>query len=212
MNYLKEMAEQGYHPRSVGPFHRHMIPWLMRVNGIGHDAVVMDIGAGQGHGLLPLKEGGWTHLMAVDIDDYNFDLFRNQFGFQTLKCDISCERIGCGDAIVDAVMCFHLIEHLPKPDHLIQEVRRVLKPCGLFFLVTPDWRKQFKTFWRDPTHIRPFDKRSLERLFRMHGFDPRVQSWNARFGVGRFQAYRWIPRLGMIGRDILIIGKKSGGC
>ena len=81
----------------------------------------------------------------------------------------------------------------------------MLKPGGMLFLVTPDWRKQFKTFYRDPTHVRPYDGVALERLLRMHGLDAETSAWGSAFGLGRVQAYLRFPRLGMIGRDLLAV-------
>lgn len=208
MSYLREMAEQGYNPERIGPFHQHMVPWLLASAGIGKDEPVVDIGAGQGHCLIPLHERGWRRLTAVDVDDYNFAMFRERYGFETLRCDIGREPLALADGGVAAVLGFHLIEHLPAPDNLLREACRVLRPGGKLFLVTPDWRKQYKTFWRDPTHLRPFDKEAMARLYRMHRLTPEVHSWNPAYGMGRLQAYRWFPRLGMIGQELLAIGTR----
>lgn len=206
MSYLREMAEQGYSPDTIGPFYRHMHPWLLRKSGVGVDETVLDIGAGQGHGLLPLHSAGWRHLIALDRDDENFDLFGRRFGIATLRCDIGTERIELPDGGIGAILCFHLVEHLLDPTNLLSESRRVLKKGGKLFLVSPDWRKQMRTFWRDPTHLHPYDKESIARLLRMHDFNCAVHSWGPRYGFGRIQAYRWIPEIGMIGVDMLAVG------
>jgi len=209
MNYLREMSEQGYNPETIGPFHESMIPWLLSFKNILKKDRVVDIGAGQGHCLIPLHRNGWTNLVAVDIDSYNFEMFKHKYGINSFRCDIASEPLKLEDASVGAVICFHLIEHLPKPDNLLFEAYRILKKEGKLFLVTPDWRKQYKIFWRDPTHVRPYDKESIARLLRIHSFNPTVHSWGAAYGLGRLQAYRWSPRLGMIGQDLLAIGTKS---
>jgi hypothetical protein len=72
----------------------------------------------------------------------------------------------------------------------------------------PDWRKQFKTFYRDPTHLRPYDKDSIARLLRVHNFNASVFSWGSAFGLGRLKSYIWFAKLGMIGQDILAIAIK----
>lgn len=208
MDYLREMAEGGYRPESVGPFHRYMVPWILAREGIGRDATVLDVGAGQGHGLLPLAEAGFTDLVAADRDPYNLERFEREHGFRTLACDVEREPLALADASVDAVLCMHLIEHLQSPENLLREVRRVLRPGGTAFLVTPDWRKQVKTFYRDPTHVRPYDRVALERLLRMSGFDARVGSWGAAFGLGRLGTYRRFPRTGLIGRDLLAVARR----
>ncbi|MHA1569000.1 MAG: class I SAM-dependent methyltransferase [Alphaproteobacteria bacterium] len=206
--YLKEMAESGYAPHSVGPFHRHMIPWLLRHHGVDSSETVVDIGAGQGHALIPLREEGWRDLVAVDRDDWNFELFRAQYDIRTLRCDIASEKLALKDASAGAVVCMHVIEHLATPDMLLSEAWRVLKPGKHLFLVTPDWNKSVRTFWDDPTHRHPYSRRALARVLRMHGFDATVHGWNACYGMGRLQAYRLWPRLGMIGVQMLAVGRK----
>jgi 2-polyprenyl-3-methyl-5-hydroxy-6-metoxy-1,4-benzoquinol methylase len=208
MDYLREMAEQGYNPENIRPFHEFMIPRLLSLNNVPKEEKVVDIGAGQGHCLIPLYQNGWKNLVAVDADDYNFTLFQQNYGMSTLHCDIASQALKQENGSVGAVICFHLIEHLPKPDNLLSEAYRVLRKEGKLFLVTPDWRKQYKTFWRDPTHIHPYDKESIARLLRIHNFKPEVHSWGSAYGLGRLQAYRWIPRLGMIGQDLLVVGTK----
>jgi len=208
MTYLKEMAESGYNFREIDDFHTFMIPWLLSENGVGPQDIVVDIGAGQGHCLIPLQEKGYRNLIAVDHDRFNFEVFK-KLDILPLYCNIEIEPLNIEDNSVDAVLCFHLIEHLNTPANLLSEAHRILKCGKKIFFVTPDWIKQYKTFWRDPTHKHPYDKESIERLLRIYEFDPIVSSWNARFGLGRLKVYRRFPRLGMIGMDILAIGKKK---
>jgi len=209
MSYLKEMAEQGYNPDQIGPFHEFMIPWLLSSNNIAKNECVVDIGAGQGHCLIPLFRKGWNQLVAVDVEEHNFSFFREKYGISPVLCDMESQRLNIGSGSAQAVLCFHLIEHLHNPRNLFIEIHRILKSNGKLFLVTPDWRKQYKSFWRDPTHIHPYDKTSIARILRMNGFSPAIFSWNSRYGLGRIQAYRWFPRLGMIGEELIAIGTKD---
>lgn len=206
-SYLAEMAAGGYDADAVGPFHLHMVPWLLARAGVRRDATVVDIGAGQGHGLIPLRRAGWTDLVAVDREELNFARFRDELGARALCCDVATEPLPLDSASVDAILSLHLIEHLHDPALLLGECARVLRPDGCLFLVTPDWRKQLREFYRDPTHVRPYDKVSIARLLRAHGFDVDVHSWKSAFGLGRLQAYRWLPRLGMIGSDLLAVAR-----
>lgn len=207
--YLSEMAAGGYDMDSIGPFHARMIPWLLEHSGVRREDTVVDIGAGQGHGLIPLHRAGWRSLIAVDRDAYNFERFEAELGFRTLRCDIEREPLALEGESVDAVMMMHLIEHLADPTHALSECFRVLRPGGSLFVVTPDWRKQLKEFYRDPTHVHPYDKQAMARLLRGHGFEASLHSWKAAFGLGRLQAYRWFPRLGMIGSDLLAVARKE---
>jgi 2-polyprenyl-3-methyl-5-hydroxy-6-metoxy-1,4-benzoquinol methylase len=168
-----------------------MIPWLLSEYGIDACARVVDIGSGSGHILVPLAEAGWKNLVAVDIGDMHFPLFRDTYGFETVLWDANQTGLALPDASVEAITCFHLIEHLERGDQLLAEAYRVLAPGGSMFLATPDWNKCVYTFFDDPTHVRPYTKKSIARLLRMFGFDPTVHSWNTRYGLGRLKLYRW---------------------
>jgi len=206
--YLREMAEGGYDPLAVGPFHRFMIPWLLEREGVDRGARVVDVGAGQGHGLLPLRAAGYENLVAVDRDPLVFGTFQ-ELGIDTRTWDASEGRLPLEDGSAGAVLCMHLLEHLRDPTNLLTELHRVLAPDAPLFLVTPDWRRQMRTFFRDPTHVHPYDKESMARLVRMHGFEPHVSSWRARFGAGRLGLYRFFPRLGLIGDDVLAVARHA---
>jgi len=54
-----------------------------------------------------------------------------------LSADIT-ERLPLDDASMECVVAGEVIEHVPNPDHLVREVRRVLVPGGMFVLSTPN--------------------------------------------------------------------------
>lgn len=205
------MAEQGYNPEAIGSFHHKMMPWLANnLVQVNHDDLIVDIGAAQGHGIIPLKRSGYSNISVVDIDTYNFEMFKNRYQFNCHQCDVENDFLPFDNNSVGWTINFHLIEHLNNPNHFLNEVFRVLKPGGSVTLVTPDWRKQYKTFYRDPTHIHPYDKVSIGRLLRMAGFvSIRTFSWGSRYGLGRLQGFRWHPAFGMIGNDLLALAHKE---
>jgi SAM-dependent methyltransferase len=209
MSYLKEMAELGYTPDSIGSFHRTMIPYLLGRLGLGRDDLIVEVGAAQGHCILSAKRAGYANLAVLDVDPYNFQLFETQHQIACHRCDVEKDPFPFGDSQAGVVMGFHVIEHLREPGAFLGEALRVLRPGRVLALVTPDWRKQYRTFWRDPTHVHPYDKESIARLLRMHGLaDVRTYSWGSAYGLGRLHGYRWIPQLGMIGCDVLALGVK----
>jgi SAM-dependent methyltransferase len=78
---------------------------------------------GCGYNVLP----GWM----------NVDLAGGRRG--TIYMDAT-RRLTLPNDTFDAVLCEHLIEHLPEADgrHLVEEILRVLKPGGRVRIVTPD--------------------------------------------------------------------------
>src|SRR5687767_5128523 len=77
----------------------------------------------------------------------------------------------------DAVMCYHVIEHVADPEPFFTEIRRVLRPGGDLVLCTPDFdsgcARRFGERYRmlhDRTHTTLFTLDSLRRFVRDHGF------------------------------------------
>jgi 2-polyprenyl-3-methyl-5-hydroxy-6-metoxy-1,4-benzoquinol methylase len=88
-----------------------------------------------------------------------------------------------GDAY-DVVIAGDIIEHLPRPAKIMQEIRQVLRPGGQVMLSVPNFghwyprgRVAFGLFGYDrrgildDTHLRFFTRATLRRLVRDTGFD-----------------------------------------
>ena len=54
------------------------------------------------------------------------------------------------------------VEHFYQPEYLFIEMSRVLKENGFLITLTPDWEDNFKMFYDDFTHKRPFTITSLK--------------------------------------------------
>ncbi len=184
VGYLSEMAQAGYNPGSISTFHRVMIPYPSRELDVRQNELVVDLGAAQGHCIISAKVAGYNRLAVVDIDPYDFKLFESSFGIACYRCDAEQDRLPFADSQVRLILNFHLIEHLRDPGNFLCEAMRVLETGGILAVVTSDWRKQYKSFWRDHTHVHPYDKEGIARLLRIYGFAGAVRSWNARHGAG----------------------------
>lgn len=86
-----------------------------------------------------------------------------------MKPDIAWDgiRVPLADSCIDCVMATEVLEHCPEPLPVLKEIRRVLKPDGVFFFTTP-------FLW--PLHDTPHDHYrytpySLERLLCEAGFE-----------------------------------------
>jgi SAM-dependent methyltransferase len=91
-----------------------------------------DIGSGRGFLLDRLADRGLTGMVGVDVFD---DVRSDRWDY--LSADIT-ERLPLDDASMECVVAGEVIEHVPNPDHLVREVRRVLVPGGMFVLSTPN--------------------------------------------------------------------------
>ena len=206
-NYLQQMATLGYSDQNIDDFHKLCIKYLARRYFSDKNARILDIGAGHGHCLFPLKESGYQHLIAADIDDHNRNLFEGN-DIQFIHLNAEHDEFPVDDDSIDVVLLFHVIEHLNDPSRLLAEVHRITKRDGVFIMVTPDWRKQYKTFYRDQTHVRPYDKISIERLLRCAQFYPlSIKSFGVLRGLGRTGIWRVIKPLMFSGTNILAVSQ-----
>jgi SAM-dependent methyltransferase len=90
-------------------------------------------------------------------------------------------RTGLRDETYDAVTMSHVIEHLHDPVSALQEVRRILKPGGTLWIVTPNvesiGHRRFGVNWRGlepPRHLVLFSGASLAEALDRAGFWPVV--------------------------------------
>jgi SAM-dependent methyltransferase len=67
----------------------------------------------------------------------------------------------------DYAICFEVIEHLDRPDLLINMTSKILKPGGYFILTTP-YENQI---YADDEHIFSFDFKDMTDLFQKSEWD-----------------------------------------
>ena len=104
---------------------------------------LLDLGGGRGLISKYLLES--LPIEEIFVVDSNPALLSEaqQFGFQILPLDIEQEDLPYEDGYFDAVFCGELIEHLKNPDHLLDEMKRVLAPHGCLILTTPNLASWF---------------------------------------------------------------------
>tara|TARA_Y100000816_G_C26099292_1_gene582302 strand:- start:282 stop:1034 length:753 start_codon:yes stop_codon:yes gene_type:complete len=80
----------------------------------------------------------------------------------------------------DIVICNHVIEHVRKPEKLIKNLKKIMKPNGYLIIGTPDFdsamARKFKNRYRllhDKTHISLFSYESLMRFFYKNNLKPK---------------------------------------
>lgn len=138
---------------------------LEKVMKLPKKAKILDVGCAQGSFLNFLKNLRQDfELHGMDISDVK-KMLPAKVNF--IKGDIIRGEIP--KKKFDFVVSRHLLEHLKVEDapRFFQQCKTMLKLGGICFVLTPRLSNEF---FNDPTHIRPYNKTSLERLFKQTGF------------------------------------------
>ncbi len=126
---------------------------------------VLDIGCGSGIGLGFLAESADV-VVGTDYSEETVEYARKDNHNANLTFTVmDCKDLKFDDGEFDLVTSFNLIEHIHEQDKLIQEVKRVLKPNGIFICSTPNTtvfnpRGKYNDF-----HVHEFTLSELKTLF-----------------------------------------------
>ena len=91
-------------------------------------------------------------------------------GYDLNDLDIEKDRIPLEDSSVDIVINIGLIEALTSYQNILSEAKRVLKPGGFIYTITPNWLKDYKNFYNNPIHKKPYTPNSLKQAYIINGF------------------------------------------
>jgi len=158
------------------------------LRGLRENAQICDIGAGAAVVPLVMAQRGYR-VNAIDrwseyasefdnqmgtADDF-FSRFR-QFGVNYFSCDFLTERIPLPDESQDLVTAFSVLEHLPRPRILLDEITRLLRPGGLVVILVPN-----------TANLR-------NRIRLLLGQSPHAHHWKEYFSDEFFGHYRELTR------------------
>ena len=176
LNYLDIVyADLGIKP---GDYAHKLVDYLVEswLGGasLDHDGTptksLLDVGAGKG-----AQAAIFSNYFNITTIDRHTDARET---FDSLKIDANVVEAEIGeqpfplsDNSFDVVFTKSVIEHVENWEHFLTEISRVLKPDGIAIVMTPNWETQRVNFYDDPTHIRPYTLRTLDRTLRMTGFD-----------------------------------------
>jgi len=129
------------------------------------DKVVLDIASGTGYGSA-LLAGNAEKVIGVDYSAEAVEYSQKHYPIKNLIFKVGdAQKLPLEDSTIDIVVSLETIEHLPKPELFIQEVKRVLKPGGVLIVSTPNDNEFTEG---NEYHIHEFDFKELDRLMRKY--------------------------------------------
>ncbi|MFZ5516358.1 MAG: class I SAM-dependent methyltransferase [Candidatus Zhuqueibacterota bacterium] len=130
---------------------------------------VLDAACGLGYGSYLLATTA-CHVEGIDIDESRIAYAREKYGSGSVRYAVSeVTDTPFENDSFDVVVSIETFEHL-RPEQAVlflSEVKRILKPDGIFILSTPN-KPVFDQITRVEDHINEMDVDSLRELFARH--------------------------------------------
>jgi 2-polyprenyl-3-methyl-5-hydroxy-6-metoxy-1,4-benzoquinol methylase len=141
---------------------------------------LLDVGCGAGTFLVEARRAGFE-VAGQEVAPFFVNYCREQENLTIYDGELDTMEIE--STSLDIITAFDMIEHHPDPKRLVTEIRRLLRPGGLFVISTHDignfFAKLYGTHWRHMMaigHIFYFTRPSMTKLLRTSGFEILHQS------------------------------------
>ncbi len=134
------------------------------------DKRVLDLAFGEGYGSKMLATSA-ASVVGIDIDENAVRHANTKYGSKTLQFipgSITAVPI-TDDHSFDVIVCFEAIEHIEDQEKLLSEVKRLLRPAGVFIVSTPNKVVYDHESEDDnPFHVKELEFDEFEQLLTRH--------------------------------------------
>ena len=199
-DYVSIIYNEKRTPKTDYP--KQLIKYLSKRFDLHGNIKLLELGCGRCDFLYEFQNFGFE-CKGLDRDETSV---KNNYGLEVKQCNLSRDIFPYADKSFDVVYHKSVIEHFYDPEHLMSETFRILKPGGKVIILTPDWHTQWKNFFEDFTHSRPFDVTALRDLLQISSFNNIV--------VEKFYQLPivWkIPALKLLSRILQLVTNVYGG-
>ncbi|MBC7320847.1 methyltransferase domain-containing protein, partial [bacterium] len=144
---------------------------------------VLDVACGEGYGSNILAETA-KEVIGVDISKEAIEQATRKYRKENLSFKVmDANSLEFDNGYFDAVVSFETIEHLDKPYKFLREVKRVLKPGGLFIVSTPnrDLASLGSPLPLNKFHREEWTLEQFERLIKYYFPNSRIMGQYARY-------------------------------
>lgn len=171
-------------------------------NHISKNAVILEMGAGNGRFSIALKKHGYVHVTATDPSEESVRLLQAA-GIPSYVSSIY-EKVPIEEsAKYDGIFLFEVAEHLLLPGKGIENVTKMLKQDGVFIISVPDYSlvgEELNSIanYFNLEHINYFSEASLDYLLALHGMKRIDQK---RVGIDLIQVYQKVNEVQPLNKD-----------
>lgn len=128
-------------------------------------ARLLDLGTGRGEFLHGFSRLGY---LGIGIDRSRPE--NPRFSETVVVADYEKDPLPFEDGAFNVIFNKSVLEHVFEVGRLLRECHRVLAPGGRLISMVPDWQAQWRHFYDDWTHVRPFTLTGLKECVQSHGF------------------------------------------
>ncbi len=152
---------------------------------------VLDVGCGNGGFVRACLDNG---IDAIGVEAFSpASRLAASTGASVLQA--TGESLPIATGAFDLVRLKEVLEHVQQPLVLAKEMRRALRPNGVFLCYVPtQWSQLYPfpaNFYDDYTHVRPLSRVGLQRLLedagftgiRIEGYTPPLRTWQRPVGA-----------------------------
>ena len=126
---------------------------------------LLDLGSGRGEFLHGFARQGFD-AMGIDRSRPS----QPKFPETVIEADYEKSGLPFANGEFSLLFSKSVFEHITDIGKLLGECHRVLGPAGRMVTLVPDWTAQWRHFYDDWTHVRPFTLNGLNECIACHGF------------------------------------------
>ena len=133
---------------------------------------LLDVGCGTGEFLQACQENGWETL-GIEPGESARSYGINTY-YLNIKEEPVLEKLGANS--FEIITLWHVLEHVPKLNERITELKKLIKPNGSIIIAVPNCTsldaEMYREYWAAydvPRHLYHFTPITIEKLFAKHG-------------------------------------------
>ena len=171
-----------------------LIRWLVERHA-AHAGRVLELGCGTGFALKALRQALPTALIAgSELHSRGLVTARERHGEDVELIQMDARHCHLADTL-DLVCAFDVLEHIPQDELVLAEIRRILKPGGIFIASVPQHPWMWSTVDDVALHQRRYRRGELARKATAAGLRPLYQSSFTTLAFPLMMAVRLLERL-----------------